>query len=203
MLREAELLIVEDKRRTAILLNKFEIGRKDMIPIAENISEKKVDWIIEKIKNVNIACLVSDSGMPVISDPGYAIVKRCWEEGIELDVVPGPTAHTAALAVSGFPANKYVFLGFLPKKSKRRKLLKSLCSASEIDTIAFYESPYRFLETLQDILDIFGNVEIFVGREMTKIHQEFFKGRVKEAVEHFKGGVKGEITVILRRDIQC
>ncbi len=197
-LKDAELLIVEDKRRTAILLNKYDIGKKKMIPIAERSPRKKIDRIMEMIKQVDISCLLSDAGMPVVSDPGRAIVERCWEEGIEVDVVPGPSAVISAIAASGFQGSKFSFLGFLPRGKKRRRLLKDKLLWSE-ETVVFFESPNRLLETLRDILDIVGDIEVFIAREMTKIHQEFFKGKISEAMEHYSEGVKGEITVVIEK----
>ena len=191
-------MIVEDKRRTAILLNAYDIGRKEMIPIAENISPRKLDYIVQKLKEVQVASLVSDSGTPVISDPGLAVIARCWQEGMEIDIIPGPSAITSSVAASGFPGNRFIFLGFLPRRRKRRKLFRELMSWKGV--IVFFESPSRLVETLKDVLDILGDLEIFIAREMTKIHQEFFKGRVGEAIEHFNGEVMGEITVVMRKE---
>ncbi len=196
VLKEAELLVVEDKRRTAILLNSYGIGKKRMLSIAERSSRKKIEKVVGEIKKVEVSALLSDAGTPVVSDPGRAVVEMCWKEGIEVDVVPGPSAVVAAIAASGFPASKFVFLGFLPKGRRRRRTLKDI---REGQTVVFFESPHRFVETLKEILEICGDVDIFVAREMTKMHQEFFRGKVSEAVEHFKGEVKGEITVVMRK----
>ncbi len=196
VLKEADLLIVEDKRRTAVLLNSYDIGRKRMIAIAERSPRSKIERVVDEIKKVNVAALLSDAGTPVVSDPGRAVVEMCWREGIEVDVVPGPSAVVAALAASGFPASKFVFLGFLPKGRRRRRVLKDI---REGQTVVFFESPHRFQDTLREILDICGDVEVFIAREMTKLHQELFRGKVSEAVEHFKGEVKGEITVVMRK----
>ncbi len=196
VLKEANFLIVEDKRRTSILLNHYKIGKKEMVAIAERSSASKIEKIVDRIKRADVAALLSDAGTPVVSDPGRAVVQRCWEEGIDVDVVPGPSAVISALSASGFPASKFIFLGFLPKGRRRRRLLKDVKGSF---TVVFFESPYRFIDTLREILDIWGDVEIFVAREMTKIHQELFRGKVSEAVEHFNGEVKGEITVVLRK----
>ncbi len=197
ILKESQLLVVEDKRRTSILLNHYGIGRKEMVAIAERSPRSKIEKIVDRLKMVNIAALLSDAGTPVVSDPGRIVVERCWQEGIEVDVVPGPSAVVAALAVSGFPASRFSFLGFLPKGRRRRRTLKDVRSGQ---TVVFFESPHRFVETLKEILDIWGDVYIFVAREMTKLHQEFFRGKVSEAIEHFKGEVKGEITVVVRKE---
>ncbi len=196
VLKESDFLIVEDKRRTSILLNHYGVGKKEMVAIAERSPSSKIERIVERIKGSKVAALLSDAGTPVVSDPGRAVVQRCWEEGIEIDVVPGPSAVISALSASGFPASKFIFLGFLPKGRRRRRLLKDVKGNF---TVVFFESPYRFSDTLREILDIWGDAEIFVAREMTKIHQELFRGKVSEAVEHFKGEVKGEITVVLRK----
>ncbi len=195
ILKEVNFLIVEDKRRTVILLNKYDIGNKKMISINERISDKKLKKVVDEIKKNEKSALVSDAGMPIISDPGRVIVDKCWEEGIEVDVVPGPSAVVSAVAVSGFSGSKFCFLGFLPKGKKRRRILKEKLKSKE--TVVFFESPHRLKDTLKDILNTIGDLELFIAREMTKLHQEFFRGRVSEALEKFKEEIKGEITIVI------
>lgn len=149
----------------------------------------------------NIA-LVSESGMPLISDPGYKLVREVIKLGIPLEVIPGPTALTTALVVSGLPPNAFVFLGFLPRKESHvRKLFKNLkegyARIPQIKTAIFYESPHRLLATLQLIKDIFGNVDIVVARELTKIHEEIVKRNIKDVIEYFtKNNPRGEFVVL-------
>ncbi|HHE40051.1 MAG TPA: rRNA (cytidine-2'-O-)-methyltransferase, partial [Candidatus Cloacimonetes bacterium] len=142
--------------------------------------------------------VVTDSGMPVISDPGYKLVRECWAKKIEIDVIPGPSALTAAVALSGLVSSEFTFLGFIPRGKNRRRLFRKLVNHEY--PIVFFESPYRITETLEDILDILGNKEIFIGRELTKIHQELIRSSVKDLIEEFKkrGKILGEITVVLK-----
>ncbi len=186
---------MEDKRRTAIILNEYDMGKKRMVSISERISWRRLERIIEDIKRSRTSALVSDAGMPVISDPGRKLVEACWEEGIEVDVIPGPSAVVSAIAVSGFSGSRFTFLGFLPRGKRRRRLLKDVSSRGE--TVVFYESPNRLIETLKELKEIFGDRRILVAREMTKIHQELFRGKVSEAIEHFSGGALGEITIVV------
>ncbi len=195
ILKDADFLIVEDKRRTAIVLNEYDLGKKKMESISERIPQRKLKRIISEIKRSRISALVSDAGTPIISDPGRAIVDMCWTEGIEIDIAPGPSAVVSAIAVSGFPGSRFTFLGFLPRGKKRRRVLREMASRKE--TLVFFESPNRLIETLEDIKEILGNREIFIARELTKIHQELFRGKVSDAIEHFNGEVLGEITVVV------
>lgn len=194
-LQEVDLILAEDTRRTVVLLNKYGI-KKPLLSFNERNSKRRIKEIVPKIKEGMNVALVSDAGMPVISDPGHDLVEECWKEGIEVDVVPGPSALVSALAVSGFPGSKFVFEGFLPRGKNRRKLLRTLRDEKRV--VVFFESPERLVSTLRDILDIMGDREVFVAREMTKMHQEFFRGTVSQAIKHFENRqVLGELTVVL------
>jgi len=200
VLREVDFLLSEDKRRTYILLNKYGIKKEDMISFNEKNARRRIPMVIKKLKEGKTGALVSDAGMPVISDPGYELVAACWREGIEVDVIPGPSALTSAVAASGFPGSKFIFEGFLPKGKKRRRLLRTLKDEKKV--LVFFESPERLLDTLKDIMDIMGNREIFIAREMTKKFQEFFRGTVEEAIRHFQKGTLGEITIVLSGKVE-
>ncbi|PLV59409.1 16S rRNA (cytidine(1402)-2'-O)-methyltransferase [Thermotoga sp. KOL6] len=194
-LKEVDLILAEDTRRTMILLNKYKI-KKPLVSFNERNSKRRIKQIIPLLKEGKNVALVSDAGMPVISDPGFNLIEECWKEGIMVDVVPGPSALTSAVAVSGFPGSKFIFEGFLPRGKNRRRLLRTL--RDEKRPVVFFESPERLVATLRDILEILGDREIFIAREMTKIHQEFFRGKVSEAIEYFeKKKPLGEITVVL------
>jgi len=194
-LRSVDLILAEDTRRTMVLLNKYRI-KKPLLSFTEKNSKRRIKEVLPLLKEGKIVALVSDAGMPVISDPGYNLIEECWKNGIEVDVVPGPSALTSAVAVSGFPGSKFIFEGFLPRGKNRRRLLRAL--KEEKRPIVFFESPERLISTLKDILEILGDREVFIAREMTKMHQEFFRGKVSEALEHFgKKEILGEITVIL------
>jgi len=200
VLREVDFLLSEDKRRTYILLNRYGIRKKDMISFNEKNARKKIPMVIKKLRGGKTGALVSNAGMPVISDPGCDLVDACWKEGIEVDVVPGPSALISAVAVSGFPGSKFIFEGFLPRGKRRKRLLRTLRDEKRV--MVFFESPERLLDTLKDIMDIMGNREVFIAREMTKKFQEFFRGTVEEAIKHFQKGALGEITIVLSGKVE-
>lgn len=200
VLREVDFLLSEDKRRTYILLNRYGIRKKDMISFNEKNARKKIPMVIKKLRGGKTGALVSNAGMPVISDPGCDLVDACWKEGIEVDVVPGPSALISAVAISGFPGSKFIFEGFLPRGKRRRRLLRTLRDEKRV--MVFFESPERLLDTLKDIMDIMGNREVFIAREMTKKFQEFFRGTVEEAIKHFQKGALGEITIVLSGKVE-
>ncbi|KAF2955383.1 16S rRNA (cytidine(1402)-2'-O)-methyltransferase [Marinitoga sp. 38H-ov] len=195
-LKESDVIFVEDKRVTIKLLNSLDIGKKELFTFSEYNANKVLNTAINIVKEKNICSLVSDAGMPVISDPGYQLINKCWQEGIELDIIPGPNAPASAIALSGFPGSKYMFHGFLPRGKNKRRVLRSI---KELDILfVFFESPQRLTNTLKEILEIIGNREIFIAREMTKLHQELFRGKVLEAIKYFSDKkVMGEITVVL------
>ncbi|SHE52411.1 16S rRNA (cytidine1402-2'-O)-methyltransferase [Marinitoga hydrogenitolerans DSM 16785] len=196
ILKESDIIFVEDKRVTIKLLNSLEIGKKELFTFSEYNAHKVLNKAIGIIKENNICSLVSDAGMPVISDPGYQLINKCWEENIEIDIIPGPNAPSAAIAISGFPGSKYMFQGFLPRGKNKRRLFRKMKDLGIL--FVFFESPQRLNNTLKEILEIVGNRDIFIAREMTKVHQELFRGKVSEAIQHFsKKNVKGEITVVL------
>ncbi|PNR93642.1 16S rRNA (cytidine(1402)-2'-O)-methyltransferase [Petrotoga sp. 9PWA.NaAc.5.4] len=197
ILKEADLIIAEDTRITLKLINHYDLGKKELFSFNEASSERKIDEAINLIKNHNLTALVTDAGMPVVADPGFNLVDKCWKERIEVDIAPGPSAVTTALAVSGFPGSKFLSLGFLPRDKKLRRLLKEI---KEINyPIVFFESPNRILKTLKEIYESFGDIDIFIAREITKIYQEFFKGTITEGIYLLenKGEVKGELTVVI------
>ena len=196
VLREVDLIAAEDTRHTRKLLDRYGI-RKRLISYHEYNEREKAERIIEELKSGRKVALVSDSGTPAISDPGYVLIRRCVEEGIEVIPIPGPSAFLAALCVSGLPVHRFVFEGFLPHKSgKRRNRLRQL--VEEEGTIIFYESPHRLLKTLSDMLEIMGNRRVVIARELTKVYEEIFRGSIEEALERFgMGKCKGEFTILI------
>jgi len=194
-LSHVDIVLAEDKRVTAKLLNLLGIGRKELWTLNEHNVMRQVPRILRVLSEGKNVALVSDAGMPVISDPGYQLVSACWREGVKVLVIPGPSAVVSALAASGFPGSKFIFEGFMPRGRARRKLLRSL--KNERRVMVFYESPNRLHETLKDILEILGDREIFIARELTKMHEECFRGRVSEAMRRFEGEVRGEITLVI------
>ncbi len=194
-LKEAGLILAEDTRRTIVLLNHYEIGKKELISFSQQKERMKSDNIVQRLISGENIALVSDAGMPCISDPGALLVDKCHKNGIEVDVIPGPSAVTIAYSASGW-SGAFIFEGFLGRDKKLRRYLRTI--KEEKRNIIFYESPFRLIKCLKDILEILDDREVFVAREMTKLHQEFFRGKCSQALEHFKGEIKGEITVIIR-----
>lgn len=200
-LKTVDIILAEDTRRTVKLLNSYEITGKKLVSFNSHNASKKIPTIIEKLKSGYNIALVTDSGMPVISDPGYELIDECWNFDIEIDVVPGPSALTTAVAASGLVSSGFVFLGFLPRGKNRRRLFRKFVDFEY--PIVFFESPYRLIETLEDVLKIFGNREIFIGRELTKVHQELIRSTVEELINSLKKREKilGEIAVVLSRKV--
>lgn len=196
ILREADLIAAEDTRHTLKLLNHYEI-KKPLTSYHEHNKREKGKYLIEKLLEGQNIALVSDAGMPGISDPGEDIVHLTIEEGINVVVLPGSTASITALVLSGLPTKKFVFEGFLPtNKNERTSELERL--KYEGRTIIFYEAPHRILDLLNDIENILGNRKISISRELTKIYEETFRGTVKEAIKKFsEESIKGEFVVIL------
>ena len=198
VLRRVDLLACEDTRQTTKLLNHYQIS----LPLTsyhEHNEREKADYLLEQLRAGKQVGLVSDSGTPCISDPGYRLVRAALECGIRVVPIPGASALVAAISASGRPSDEFVFLGFLPsRKGPRRTFLQKL--KAEPRTLVLYESPRRLLESLSDIGDILGNRQLTVAREVTKIHEEFFWGQVSEAIEHFRPrSVRGEMVLILER----
>jgi 16S rRNA (cytidine1402-2'-O)-methyltransferase len=196
ILKEVDYIICEDTRRTNILLDHYDIKNKKLISYFAPKEDQKIPFLLEIIKKYKSA-LVVDAGMPGISDPGYKLIKACLENNLEIEVLPGPSAFLTALVGSGLPTDKFLFLGFLPKKG----LKKYLERIKELDvTIIFYESPKRLEKTLKTIYEILGNCKIAIAREISKIYEEYLRGDLKEIISKLKDKkLKGEITVVLRK----
>ncbi len=196
ILKEVDYIICEDTRRTNILLNHYDIKNKKLISYFAPKEYQKIPFLLEIIKKYKSA-LVVDAGMPGISDPGYKLIKACLENNLEIEVLPGPSAFLTALVGSGLPTDKFLFLGFLPKKG----LKKYLERIKELDvTIIFYESPKRLEKTLKTIDEVLGNCKIAIAREISKIYEEYLRGDLKEIISRLKDKkLKGEITVVLRK----
>ncbi len=191
-LQNVDVILCEDTRQTLKLLKHYSISKK-LISFNDKNSSEKIQKILEELKKGKEYALVSDAGMPVISDPGFNLVDACHENDIEVDVIPGPSAVVSAVAASGLNTSHFVFLGFLPRGSKLRKTLKTV-SELKMATV-FYESPYRLKATLEEICKISPDARVFVAREMTKVHQTFYRGNPCELAEEVVE--KGEISVVV------
>jgi 16S rRNA (cytidine1402-2'-O)-methyltransferase len=191
-LREADLVACEDTRRTGRLLAHYEIKR-DLIAYHEHNEQLLAPDLAERAKTQRVA-LVTDAGTPLVSDPGYRLVRACLDAGVEVETLPGPSALTTALVASGLPADTVVFTGFPPRKGKgRTQLLERV--ATEPATFVLFESPHRLGKTLGDLP---ADTPVAVCRELTKFHEEVFRGTAEEAARHFSDGVRGEIVLVVR-----
>jgi 16S rRNA (cytidine1402-2'-O)-methyltransferase len=199
VLREADLIACEDTRHTRKLLQHYQI-QKPLVSFHEHNEAARAPDLVERAAAGSAVAVVSDAGMPGISDPGYRIVTCAIARGVPLVPIPGPVAAEAALVVSGLPGGSFHFGGFLPpKRQRRRRLLESL--AGETATLIFYEAPHRILETLEDVVAVLGRRPVVVARELTKLHEEILRGTAGEvlAALRARGSVKGEVTVLIGR----
>lgn len=195
VLREVSLIAAEDTRHTGKLLKHFGI-ETPLTSYFDHNKGKKLAPILAKLASGDVA-LVSDAGMPGINDPGYLLVQAALDAGHNVSPVPGPSAPIAALAVSGLPTDRFLYLGYLPRKrGERRRALSEVAALPY--TLVFLESPHRLLASLADLQAELGDRRIAVAREMTKMYEEIFRGRISEAAAHFDGGrLQGEITLVV------
>ena len=196
-LNKVDLIAAEDTRNTLNLLNHFDIKTK-ITSYHEHNKASKGQQLIELLLEGKDIAIVTDAGMPAISDPGEDIVKLCIENNIEVTTVPGPTAFVSALVMSGMPTKGMLFEGFLSAKtSEREKRLLELKDYKE--TIIFYEAPHKLLRTLEHIMSVFGDREISVSREITKKFEETLRGKISEIIEHFtNNNPRGEFVLVLK-----
>lgn len=203
-LKSADIILAEDTRITGKLLKHFEISPKILLPFFEGNEDRKLQDALKlmTVGEKHVA-LVSDAGTPLVSDPGYKLVREAIAHDVEVESIPGPTALIVALTLSGLPTNAFLFLGFLPKKEAhvRRLFMQTKDALRDIDqlkTLVFYESPYRLIRSLHLIKQVFGEVDLAIARELTKLHEEIRRESIEEAIKHFTKTVpKGELVVIL------
>ncbi len=197
VLKEATLIAAEDTRNTAKLLAHFGIKVERLISCFEHNEIKRSDEILKTLAAGGSVALVTDAGMPGISDPGFNVVQLVLEKGFKIVPIPGASALIAALPASGLVIAPFTFFGFLPSKtSERRKALEDLKSESK--TLVFYESPHRLLECLKDMMSLWGDRRAAIGRELTKLHEEFVRGSLRELVSHFETHEpKGEFVIMV------
>lgn len=201
VLRNADIIFCEDTRKTGLLLQHYQISGPQLVSYFEQNELQRIPGIINWLKQNKNVALVSNSGTPSISDPGFKLVREAVNQGLEVVAIPGPCAAITALISSGLPTDKFVFLGFLPKKeAAKKKLLTELKASPLIATYIAYESPERLLESLKIVHEIYGSVPISVHKEMTKVHEERFFGKVDEVRLKLeaKASLKGEYVVIFR-----
>ncbi len=201
VLKKEEYIACEDTRITSRLLK--HIGATDskfLISYYEQNEEVRIPNILNILKNGKNVALVSDAGTPAVSDPGFRIVREAVAEGISIEAIPGPSAILAALVSSGLPTDKFLFLGFLPQKEGNRlKLLENLKQNLKLieSTVVIYESPYKLLKSLKNVMEVFGNIEIAIARELTKVYEEKETATIEYFVKKYeKKTPKGEITIL-------
>lgn len=196
VLREADVIAAEDTRRTAQLLARYEI-RKPLVSYHAFNEAKRAADLLARLHSGNQVVLVSDAGMPTLSDPGMRLVRSALDAQLGIEVIPGPSAITAAMAGSGLPAEPCLFYGFLPHKSaQRRKILTTLAPLPF--TLIFFESPYRLLKSLEDMRETLGNRRGVVARELTKKFEEIIRSDLDGLLKMLeKRAIKGEITLVI------
>jgi len=196
ILREAGVIAAEDTRHTRKLLTHYGISAR-LVSLHEHNERARTPALIARLREGQAVAVVSDAGTPGLSDPGAELVRDAAEAGIPIVPVPGPSAFLAALVASGLPTAPVTFLGFLP--AARRERQRMLESARVLpQTLVLYESPHRLLAALRTLLEVLGNRRIAVAREMTKLHEEVFRGRLRETLEHFSvHPPRGEFTLVI------
>jgi len=197
VLKDVDVILAEDTRNTARLLNHYQIT-KPLSPYHQHNEHKVVQHLVHQLQAGKKMAVVTDAGTPGISDPAFLLVRECVKAGVRVECLPGATAFVPALVNSGLPLNRFVFEGFLPLKKGRQTLLKQL--ATEERTMVFYESPMRLVKTLEDFIQYFGEDRpCCVSRELTKMFEENARGSLRTVCEHFKQkGVKGEIVIVVQ-----
>ena len=195
VLGAVEIIACEDTRHTRKLLNHFDIGTRTL-SYHEHNEQERCPELLRHLKDGRDLALVSDAGTPQISDPGYRLVRECREQGLPVLPVPGPSAATAALSVSGLPPDRFLFVGFLPRKPlSRRKAIESLKGFSA--SLIFFVPPHALMDQLTDLKEILGDRKGFLAKEMTKIHERHWWGRLSEIIHHREEAPKGEYTLVM------
>jgi len=198
ILKQVDLIACEDTRQTSKLLNHYEI-KKPLVSYHQHSKVTKIDYLIGELKKGKSLALVSDAGTPGISDPGNLLVKEVQENNFQVVPIPGACAATALASVSGLATDKFLFLGFPPHKKGRETFFKRVAESSE--TVIFYESPHRFLKTLEQLKKALNDSkrQVVVGRELTKVFEEIVKGDIEKLIEYFENNkIKGEFVVIVK-----
>lgn len=200
ILKSVDLVVCEDTRVFGRLATEFQIEKK-LVAMNDFNEEAKLARIISEIESGKSVALVSDAGTPLVSDPGFKLVREAIAKGIKVESISGPSSPIAALTVSGLAPDKFTFVGYLPKKEeKRRELFENLKKMRGLlrSTIIAFESPYRLIDTLGDIKVVFGDIDVVICRELTKLHEEIRREKVSESIAHFaESSPKGEFVILI------
>ncbi len=194
ILQSVDVVLCEDTRHTGLLIQ----TKAKLVSYYDEIEDKRIPEVIEWLENGKNIALVSDAGTPLISDPGFRLVRECVKREIKVESVPGPSAVLGALTSSGLPPDKFSFLGYPPEKQLQRlKLFNDIISVNRFisSTYIFYCAPHKLVTTLEDMKMTFGDIEIVVARELTKVYEEIWKGTISETVSHFSNP-KGEFVLL-------
>ena len=197
-LKKVNCIFAEDTRTSKKLINHYDIDTK-LYSYHDHSSEKEIARLLDILKDQKDVALISDAGTPTISDPGYSLIRQCINEGIDVIPIPGASALTAAISVSGLPSDAFAFIGFLATKKGRKKKISSL---ENLDmTIVLFESPHRLIKTLNQLKEALGERPIVVARELTKLYEEIIRGNFSSAVEFFEAKkIKGEIVIMIGKN---
>lgn len=196
-LKAVDIILAENTSETSKILNKYEIRAKRLVAYRDETATKLIPQLVTEFELGMSIALTSDSGTPLISDPGYKIVRECLSKNIRVVTIPGPSAVVAALSISGLPTDKFTFVGFLPKKGGHRNEIISTFGNLDA-TLVIYESPFRVLKTLSDIHSVLGNRYVSVVKELTKLHEMSFCGKVEELLEILPTkNLKGEFVILV------
>ncbi len=205
-LKSVDLIVCEDSRLSGNLLHHLEI-KKDFFVLNDVNEDKKMYELIEKLEQGTQVALISDAGTPLISDPGFKLVRECVKQGIKVIPIPGPSSIITALSASALPTDKFLFLGYSPDSEERKRkwflsikeVVKTSADHKLTPTVVFFESPHKLLRTLDAIHESLGDIDLVVAREMTKIYEKFLRMKVSELQEHFKTvSPKGEFVILFR-----
>ncbi len=200
-LKKVDSIACEDTRKTGILLKSLEIPNKHLISYYEQNELARIPEIVNALENGLSIALVSDAGTPTISDPGFKLVRECAKKGIKVESIPGPSSVISSLVSSGLPTDKFLFAGYPPRKpGNRKKFFENILKTNKIlkNTVILFEAPHKILKTLQEISEIFGDIDIVIARELTKVYEEIRREKISSAIAHFtKTSPKGEFVILL------
>jgi 16S rRNA (cytidine1402-2'-O)-methyltransferase len=193
VLEEADVIACEDTRHTRKLLARHGVRGAPLVSYHEHNERRRAGELAGRVEGGEVVALVSDSGMPAVSDPGYALVRECVGRGLDVEVLPGPSAVVTALVASALPPDRWCFMGFLPRKAGE---LRAVLERAE-ETLVAFESPGRIAKTLALLAEIDGERPVAVCRELTKVHEEVVRGPAREVAERFAAGTRGEIVLVI------